>query len=146
MPKRTMKPVNKTHAKAIRKKAEPFMLLDSDPAADFEDLKDRTEKRNSRGKPKKVLTNTKVFARLRLVNKAKRKDDKMATDKQKTTNKTNKGDIIKSVAWLVEAAFRAFVGWVLLSNFDHLVTTAAAFYALGTAGVIVVTHFVNAHK
>lgn len=55
-------------------------------------------------------------------------------------------DAIKSLAWLVEAAFRGFVGWVLLTNFHNYATTVAAMYALATAGIIVVTHFVKAHK
>lgn len=68
---------------------------------------------------------------------------KMVKDK---TKKSNKRNALISIAWLVEASFRAFVGWVLLSNFDHIVTTAAALYALGTAAVIVVTHFFKANN
>lgn len=64
-----------------------------------------------------------------------------------TKNNTNtKKDVIKSVAWLVEATFRAFVGWVLLSHFHNYVMVAAAIYSLLTAGLIVTVHFVNAHK
>lgn len=70
----------------------------------------------------------------------------MATDNKKTSTKNDKAEVLKSIAWLLEAAFRGFVGYVLLSQFDHLVTTIAAFYALGTAGVIVVAHFVKAHR
>lgn len=53
---------------------------------------------------------------------------------------------LRSAAWLVEATFRTFAGWVLLGNFDHLATTVAALYALGTAGLIVAAHFFKAHK
>lgn len=132
------------------KAAAPFLL----PENDAEHIKHKpTEPKplpanfKNKGKPNKVLTNLKAFATLRNVNKAKRKGDKiMATDNKKTSTKSNRLEVLKSIAWLVEAAFRGFVGWVLLSNFDHLVTTAAAFYALGTAGVIVVSHFVRAHR
>lgn len=117
-----------------------------DHKLEYEDvpLKKPTNRRDfSRGKSIKVLTKKKKGSIIEVVNKAKRKDDKMAHDKNKQSNKRN---AVISVAWLIEAAFRAFTGWVLLTNFDHIVTTAAAFYALGTAGVIVVTHFVRAHK
>lgn len=71
-----------------------------------------------------------------------------STDKTKN-DQTKKGKAlctIKSIAWLGEASFRFFVAWVLLTNFDNLATTAAAFYALGTAAIIVLAHFVGAHK
>lgn len=67
----------------------------------------------------------------------------MTTTKTKTASKK---DVIKSVAWLIEATFRGFVGYVLLTNFHSYVTTASGLYALVTAGIIVVTHFVFAHK
>lgn len=70
----------------------------------------------------------------------------MATDKQKLPKKSNKLEVLKSVAWLLEAAFRGFVGWVFLTHFNGYITTVAALYALGTAGVIVVLHFVRAHQ
>lgn len=69
----------------------------------------------------------------------------MAHDIQTKTT-VNKIDAVKSIAWLVEAAFRSFAGWVMLTSFHNYATTVAAIYALGTAGVIVVTHFVKAHK
>lgn len=105
----------------------------------YEDM----QKKSNRGKPIKSLTNIHKRNTMKPVKKLKRKDDKMANDKQKNNSKL---DVVKSVAWLLEASFRGFVGWVLLRNFDHVVTTAAAIYALGTAGAIVVTHFVKAHK
>lgn len=155
--KPTMKRPTKRQRIKERKAVEPFTLLESDPTNFWGD--DRPKEKKPRrqikipvklidtSKPKKVLTNLKPFGRLRNVIKANKKGDKiMATDKQKTPNKTSKKDTLLSIAWLVEAAFRGFVGWVLLSNFDHLATTAAAFYALGTAGVIVVSHFVRAHR
>lgn len=98
-------------------------------------------KRSLRGNTIKHLTKPNKGSILKGV-KLKRKDNKMASNK----TKTSKTDVIKSIAWLVEASFRAFVGWVLLNNFDHFVTTAVAFYAIGTAGIIVVTHFVRAHN
>lgn len=97
----------------------------------------------NRGNTRKYLTKSKPRSIIKPVKKLKRKDDKMAHDK---TKKSNKRNAALSAAWLVEAAFRVFAGWVLLSNFDNVATTAAAFYALGTAGIIVVTHFVQAHK
>lgn len=113
--------------------------------ADFPLHYEEVTPKSNRGNTRKYLTKSKKGSILEPVNKAKRKDDKMASDKNKT-NKSSKRDIVKSIAWLVEATFRTFVGWILLSNFDHLVTTAAAFYALGTAALIVVAHFVTAHK
>jgi hypothetical protein len=66
---------------------------------------------------------------------------------KKVENKNiRKAEMIKSLAWLLEATFRGFVGWVLLTNFDNVVTTAAGVYALATAAVIVATHFVKAHR
>lgn len=131
--------------------AAPFLL----PENDAEHIKRRPpkpiplpENRKHKSKPNKVLTNLKAFATLRNVNKAKRKGDKiMATDNKKTSTKSNdKLEVLESLAWLVEAAFRGFVGWVLLHNFNNYATTAAGIYALGTAGVIVVLHFVRAHR
>jgi hypothetical protein len=152
-----MKRPPKRHRIQDRKAAAPFLLTESDPTNFWGDDKPKEKKPRrtikvpvkfiNTSKPKKVLTNLKPFARLRNVIKANKKGDKiMATDKQKTSTKNGKKDTVLSIAWLVEAAFRGFVGWVLLSNFDHLATTAAAFYALGTAGVIVVSHFVRAHR
>ena len=66
----------------------------------------------------------------------------MTTKKQ--TN--SKADYTKSLAWLIEASFRIFAGYVLLTHFHNYVTVVAAIYALVTAGVIVVVHFINAHK
>lgn len=69
------------------------------------------------------------------------KDIETKTDAKSST----KIDMFKSIAWLLEAAFRGFTGWVLLTSFHNYATTVAAIYALGTAGVIVVTHFVKAN-
>lgn len=68
------------------------------------------------------------------------------TNKTETTKKAGVANAIKSVAWLTEAAFRFFAGWALLTNFDNLATTIAAFYALGTATIIVVAHFIRANR
>lgn len=69
-----------------------------------------------------------------------------STPNTKISKKAKMGNALKSLAWLIEAAFRAFVGWVLLTNFDNIATTAAAIYALATATVIVVAHFLRANK
>lgn len=60
--------------------------------------------------------------------------------------KSSNKETIKSLAWLIEAAFRGFTGYILLTNFHNYVVVAAAVYALVTAGIIVVAHFVKAHK
>ena len=62
--------------------------------------------------------------------------------------KTNtKANYVKSVAWLIEATFRAYAGYMLVSNFRHnYAALAAAVYALITAAMIVVTHFAKAHN
>ncbi len=61
------------------------------------------------------------------------------------TNKTKMGQKLKAGAWFVEWVWRTFVGWMLLSNFDHFVAIAAGYYALVTAFAIVVYHFYGAH-
>lgn len=65
-----------------------------------------------------------------------------------TTPKTQntKLDVIKSLAWLIEATFRGFVGWYLLDHSHQYVVIAAAIYSLLGAAIIVGTHFVKAHK
>lgn len=107
------------------------------------------------GKPKKVLTNPKRRSIVDSVKQLiKRKDDTMAsTNKTKSTEvaptkgrKAQAMGTIMSLAWLLEASFRGFVGWVLLTNFSNYATTAAAFYALGTAAIIVLMHFVRANR
>lgn len=115
-------------------KPDKYLLLPSDP---------KYREKSNRGKRIKYLTISKRGSIIKRVKKLIRKDIKMASNK---TNKSKKADVVKSVAWLVEATFRGFVGWILLSNFDHLLTTAVAFYALGTGAVIVVSHFVRAHR
>lgn len=70
--------------------------------------------------------------------------------KLKITNSnpgTSKMEYTKSIFWLIEAAFRGFVGYVLLAKLGrNYVYEAAAIYSLGTAGFIVITHFVKAHR
>lgn len=130
-------------AKKSRPKArKPYSL--NDVKLSYEDVPqgDPTKKHN-RGKTRKYLTNKKPSGIMKDVNKIKRKDDKMVNNKHKKSNKRN---AILSVAWLVEAAFRAYTGWILLANFDNVVAVAAAIYALGTAGIIVATHFFRAYK
>lgn len=63
------------------------------------------------------------------------------------TTKATKADYVKSIAWLIEATFRGFVGYMLAVHFrSSYVALAAAIYALVTAGIIVIAHFVKAHK
>lgn len=68
----------------------------------------------------------------------------MTTNNNQTKN--TKLYVVKSVAWLIEAAFRGFVGWVLLAHFHSYVMVAAAIYSIATGALIVGTHFVKAHK
>lgn len=64
-----------------------------------------------------------------------------------TPNKSNKTSYLKSIAYLIEATFRGFVGYELLTNVHHnYAIVVAGVYALVTAGMIVVSHFVKAHK
>ena len=64
-----------------------------------------------------------------------------------TPTKNNNKEVIKSVMWLIEATFRGFVGYMLLVHFRHnYVAVAASIYALVTGAMIVVVHFVKAHK
>lgn len=63
------------------------------------------------------------------------------------TKKLDAKKLIKSAAWLVEAAFRGFVGYVMLVQIVHnYLTLVASGYALFTAAAIVVTHFVKANQ
>lgn len=128
----------------VNANAAPFLLPENDP-----DYLPPTPPKllTIRSKPKKVLTNRNLFAKLRSVNNIKsRKGDKMATDNKKTPIKSNKGGALKSVAWLVLAAQQGFVGYVLLSNFSNYFVIAAGIASLLIAGVIVVAHFIGAHK
>lgn len=70
----------------------------------------------------------------------------MATDKQTIKKEGKNRKIAFSGAWVLEFAFRVFIGWILLSNFDNIIATFAALYALGTAGAILLAHFYNAHN
>lgn len=81
----------------------------------------------------------------------------MAKNDTKTKEATPKGgnkDIIKSLAWLFEATVRGFSGWLMLAHVSKItsastftyVIAAAAVYLLGTGAIIVVSHFVKAHK
>lgn len=110
----------------------------------------RLRKKISRGKYKKILTNVNIRRIMERITKLIRKDDKKMTEIHPKASKKSKSfdwrGAVKSLAWLIEAAFRGFVGWILLSNFDNTLATAAAFYALGTAGIIVVMHFVRANR
>jgi len=137
------KKLNKKHAGIARAKAKPFLLLDSDPANFGQDFKTNKPKVSHRGNPIKSLTFKKKGSIIGRVNKLKRKDDKIATDK---TKKSNKSNALKSVAWLVFAAQQAFIGYVLLTNFNNYVVVATALLSLGIAGVIVIAHFFKAHK
>lgn len=136
--KKVKKGLSKRQQKKLAR-SNTVSLLDT-VKLDYEDME---PKENNTVGQTKVLTKLSKRSIIDHV-KAKRKDDKkMAHDK---TKKSNKFDVVKSVAWLIEAAFRAFVGWILLTNFDRYITTAAALYALGTAAIIVVAHFVKANR
>lgn len=126
------------------KAVAPFLLPENDP--DF--IKRRKpEIVEHKSKPKKVLTNRNAFARLRsVINHKSRKGDKMSTDNKKTSNKSSKGGALKSVAWLAFAVQQGFIGYVLLTNFSNYFVVAAAVASLLIAGVIVVAHFIGAHK
>lgn len=64
-----------------------------------------------------------------------------------TPNNNKKGlDVVKSVAWLIEAGFRGFAGYAMLTHLHNYVVVAAGIYSLATATIIVVMHFVKAHK
>lgn len=126
--------------KSMRDWAYPYLLPPKDP--DYLALPP-VELPKHKSKPNKVLTNLKQFAILRNVNKAKRKGDKMATDNKKTSNKSSG---LKSAGWLVLAVQQGFVGYVLLSNFSNYFVVAGAIASLLIAGVIVVAHFIGAHK
>lgn len=62
--------------------------------------------------------------------------------------KTNKSkEVVKSIAWLIEATFRGYVGVILLAKFKkNYLADVASLYSLATSGLIVITHFVKAHK
>lgn len=62
------------------------------------------------------------------------------------SNQSKQPDYIKPTAWLIEAVVRVFAGYALLTNVHNLIADAAALYLLSTAAVIVVMHFIKAHK
>lgn len=82
------------------------------------------------------------------------KKDTTKSNPEAAPVKSGNKETIKSLAWLVEATIRGFSGWLMLayagritasSTFTYVIA-AAAIYLLGTAAIIVVAHFVKAHK
>ena len=65
-----------------------------------------------------------------------------------TKNKKTKNinELTKSIAWLIEATARAFVGWALITHSKNYIALAVAVYFLATSGLIVISHFYKAHK
>lgn len=65
-----------------------------------------------------------------------------------TNNNTNNNkEIVKSVMWLIEAAFLGYVGYMLLAHYRHnYIAVAAGLFALFQTAMIVIVHFVKAHK
>lgn len=61
------------------------------------------------------------------------------------TKKRKSLNFAKSFAWLIETAARAAAGYLILSNYNHIVTTIVAMYFLVTATALLVTHFVKAY-
>lgn len=91
---------------------------------------------------KKVLTNLNDGRTIERVNKAKRKDDKMAYGKkQKNSNR----ELAMSIGWLVFAFQQAFVGYMLVHS-DNLFVVVNGVASLGIACVIVAAHFIRAHR
>lgn len=72
------------------------------------------------------------------------KQEKTKPSNKNLKNKTANG--VKAAAWMVEASFRGFVGVITLQHLDGYLATAIAVYALGTAGLIVASHFAKAYK
>jgi len=118
---------------AIQEKDAPYLA----------DLGDPGYKKIDRGKSIKVLTKTKPWPILVPVKQAKRKDDKMATDKKP---KTNISHALKSVAWLVFAAQQAYAGYLVLAHFHGYIAVATGLVSLGIAIAVVIAHFVRAHR
>lgn len=138
----------KRQLQSDRKKAAPFLLTEDDPTNFWGDDMPKASPRKvkPKRKPKKVLTNLNVFAKLKPISKANRKGDKMATDNKQPKTESNRSGAIKSLAWLLLAGQQAFAGYVLLVNFSNYFVIATAGISLGLAGVIVVAHFIKAHK
>lgn len=156
-------------AKRAKRDAEPFLLTESDPANFWGNDKPKVKRRGrprkvrriklpraimlsqlpkdfSRGNTRKYLTKSKKRSILRPVNKLKRKDDKkMAHDKTKKS-KGKKLNMLKSIVWLAFAVQQAFIGYLVLSNFDNYFAIVTALISLGIAGAIVLAHFVRAYK
>lgn len=134
---RAKKIVNKLdHSKHnIKTITRPYLLDENDPHKIVTD----------RGNTTKYLTINDKWRILALVNKLKRKDKKMAADKTKKA-KGKKLNMLKSIIWLSFAVQQAFEAYVLLRNFDNYFVAAAALISLGIAGVVVVSHFISAHK
>lgn len=129
-----------------RRAAAPFLLLEGDPTNFWGDDKPivKSPKATKQGKPKKVLTNLKQFARLNSISKAKTKGDKMATDKKQ--KQSNRNSLLVSGLWLGLAAQQALVGFTLLANSSNILVIVAALISLGITAVIIGAHFFVAHK
>jgi len=62
------------------------------------------------------------------------------------TKENKKLDYVKAFAWLLEAAFRGFVAYLLLVDRSNYIVIAAGVYAAVTALIIVGKHFITAHQ
>lgn len=129
-----------TKARRLAATDAPYLMVETDPA--YPHLVD------NRGSNKEALTNGTGESIVEGAQKLKLKDDKPMNvyDKKQTFKASTAARVVYCAAWLVEAAFRGLVGWVLLTKFDMLLTTIAGIYALGTAAAIVGLHFYNAHN
>lgn len=123
----------------IKKIAQPFLLLDSDPALKAS----KARKSFIRGKTIKYLTILDPPAIMKRVNKLK---NERTTKMPKDKTKKSRSSLTHSVAWLVFATQQAFVGIVLLKSFDNYFVVAGALISLAIAGSVVLVHFFKAHK
>lgn len=73
----------------------------------------------------------------------------MRLSQTKTTTektKTEKGkSAVRAGGWLVETVARFMVGYIVLTNFNHMVAIAVGVYFTGTAAILLVIHFFKAY-
>jgi len=95
------------------------------------------------GKPKKVFTNVYKFVIVKLPLKLIERTTMAHSENKHDKKRKQATHTIQKFAWLMETVFRSYVGWVLLAEFDSTAMTAVGLYALSSAGMIVVYHFLN---
>ncbi len=71
---------------------------------------------------------------------------KTQTEETNTKEKSGKAlAALKSAGWLLETVARGLAGYVILTNFNHMVAIVIGIYFTATGAALLVTHFVKAY-